>query len=489
MSLLDSVLRTIERHRMVPSGGRVIVALSGGPDSVALVHVLRQLGERGALVLAGVAHFNHQLRGAAADEDEQFCREMAAALELPIEVGRADVRAIARVEKRSIEDAGRRLRYAFLHEAAAGLRADAVAVGHSRDDQAETFLLRLVRGAGTRGLGAIRPKAGLIVRPLIDIGRAELRHFAADERLTYRQDATNEDLSVPRNRVRHELLPYLAREFSPGIVEVLAREAALARDDEGKLSAEAIELAASVVLTSNASQGQGALTGCATRTVLDATALRALHPALASRVARIALEPGAGGRFIGFEHIQIFLEFARTAQPGSAVSLPGQQCVHTGDRILLGPEPPRPDRRPVSSATVEAGNFFRFPLSIPGEIVLTGSQMAVSAAWAESAAAPPTADLRLAALVSGVQGPLAVRFRRPGDRFTPPGMSGRARKLQDFLVDRKVARSERDLLPLVVDHDDKIVWIVGHAVAEGRRAASPAPGVILLKAKYLGGEV
>src|SRR5687768_16254327 len=152
MSLTDSVLRTIRRHRMLPAGGRVAVALSGGPDSVALLHLLRELACEGELVVAGAAHFNHRLRGAASDEDEAFCRELAAGLGIRLEVGSGDVRAAAAAEKRSIEDAARRLRYAFLADAARRLGADAVAVGHSREDQAETFLLRLLRGSGTRGL-------------------------------------------------------------------------------------------------------------------------------------------------------------------------------------------------------------------------------------------------------------------------------------------------------------------------------------------------
>src|SRR5918993_4135879 len=253
MSLTDSVLRTIRRHGMLPAGGRVAVALSGGPDSVALLHLLRALESRGELVLAGAAHFNHQLRAAASDADEAFCRQITAQLGVTLEVGSGDVRAFAREGKRSIEDAARRMRYEFLSAAAHRLGADAVAIGHSRDDQAETFLLRLLRGSGTRGLGSIRPRAGIIIRPLLDNTRAELRQFAADEGLTFRQDATNADVTIPRNRIRHELLPYLERSFSPRIVEVLAREAELAQDDEEKLESEAIEKAASGVLSSTAS--------------------------------------------------------------------------------------------------------------------------------------------------------------------------------------------------------------------------------------------
>ena len=482
MFLLDAARRSIRRYEMVPAGGRVVVALSGGPDSVALLHLLRDLERDGDLVVAGVAHFNHQLR-AAADDDEQFCRDLAASLALPIDVERADVKGVARAEKRSIEDAARRLRYGFLERAADRLTAAAIAVGHSLDDQAETFLLRLLRGAGTRGLAAIRPRAGRIIRPLIEIRRAELRAFAATRGIPFREDESNADVSIPRNRIRHALLPYLEREFTANVVEVLAREAELARQDEERLEMEAIDLAASIVLTNtrSTSEGRPGTPAAGRRVSVDAAELSALHPALASRVARVALAPLAVDRFVGFEHVQAFLDFVHAGRPGSALSLPGQQAVHHGGRVDLGPEP---GRTPVSG---EAGNSLGIPLSIPGEVVLPAQGWLVSAAWAGSG--PPPAPDVLVAQVSGLTAPLLVRTRRPGDRFRPPGLGGKARKLQDFLVDRKVPRGERDRLPLVVDGDDQIVWIVGHAVAEGFRAAAPSPGVILLIARHLGGEV
>lgn len=513
MSLTGSVLRTIRRHSLLPPGGRVAVALSGGPDSVALLHLLRELETQGELVVAGAAHFNHRLRGDASDDDEAFCRELAASLGLPLEVGAGDVRALASREKRSIEDAARRMRYEFLAHAAEQLGAAAVAIGHSRDDQAETFLLRVLRGSGTRGLGGIRPKAGIFVRPLIDIKREELRQFAADRGLSFRDDATNADLAVPRNRIRHELLPYLEREFSPGIVEVLAREAALARNDDDRLESEAIDLAASIVLVTTDSAADR-FTGQSAhiRVQVDAHALRSLHPALASRVARQALHHLAGERFVGFDHVDRFLAFVRGADAGSALSLPGQQArLHgrsgrvqaagswhpEGAVVVLGPEPPRSAAReargtvPPQRRGSEDGNSFRIPLSIPGEILLAPQRLAVSAERSgsgESGGSRGSGE-DLLALVSGCREPLTVRSRMPGDRFDPPGLGGRSKKLQDYLVDRKVARADRDFLPLVVDGDDRIVWVVGHGVAEGFRAPAPSSGVILLKARRLGGEV
>jgi tRNA(Ile)-lysidine synthase len=471
MTLSGRVLRTVRRHALVPRGGRVLVALSGGPDSVALLHLLLELQGAGELSVAGAAHFNHQLRGEEADGDEAFCRAMAAALDLPIETGRGDVRALAREARRSVEDAARVARYAFLEAAADRLGADVVAVGHSADDQAETFLLRLIRGAGPRGLAGILPRSGRVVRPLIDVPRADLRQYVAARQLDSREDSSNADLDLPRNRVRHELLPYLQREFSPGITGVLAREAAIARIDEDRLHQEAIDLAGSVVLRSS-----GVVH-------IDTAALTSLHPAVASRVARMALQPLAPDAFVGFDHIERLLRFAREGRRGAAMSLPGQQAVHQGGRIALGPEPPRPG--PAAQP-----NSFRFPLSIPGEVTLGAQGWAISAERAERLdgsgvpGAPRSVDVAVALEPTSL--PLAIRSRRPGDRVRPPGL-GHGKKLQDFLVDRKVPRDTRDSLPLVVDRDDRIVWVVGEAVAEDFRVTEPSRAVILLKARRLGG--
>ena len=463
MSLPARALRTIRKHQLFPAGARVLVALSGGADSVALLHVLRALAADGAVTLAGAAHLNHLLRGDDAEGDEQFCRGLAAAWDLPLVVERVDVAGAARDRRRSVEDTARALRYAFLLRAADRLSADAVAVGHTRDDQAETFLLRLLRGSGSRGLGGIRPRAGRVVRPLLEISRADLRAYAAAHGLPWREDATNQDRSIPRNRIRHELLPQLET-YAPGIAATLARTAALLREDDEYLTAEA------------AAHGGAVVRERGERTLLDAARLTALPPALASRVALLALETRAPGRHLGFEHVQKVLELAAGAE-GDAAALPGQVGRRTRTTVELALPPP-----------VAFSNFFSFPLSVPGEVQTPG--WSISAAWPPPGGAVPALEGRgcQAVVAAGpLREPLTVRSRRPGDRFRPLGMGGKRRKLQDFLVDRKVARRERDGLPLVVDRDDRIVWVVGHGVAEDFRVTAPEEAVILLTARRLGG--
>jgi tRNA(Ile)-lysidine synthase len=486
MALVQRVLDTIRRHALMRRGDRVLVALSGGPDSVGLLRLLRELEAAGELSVAGIAHLNHGLRDAA-HGDEQFCRALAAEMGLPFRSDLVDVRGRAERLRISLEDAGRRARYELFARVASELQSDVIATGHTRDDQAETFLLRLLRGAGPRGLAGIHPRSGRVVRPLLDVSRGELRTYLASIGQPFRDDESNRDLSIPRNRIRHELLPVLSRDFSPAITDVLAREAAIARQDEDRLQLEAIDLLGLIVL-----RNETGISGDVEAVSLDARALGNLHPALAVRVVRMALERVAPGRFVGFDHVERLLELARDPRGRGALSLPGQQAVRRGETLVLGRK-----RAPLQPFA----NSFRVSLSIPGEVVLAPQGWAISATSGESGTLKvecprghsngtlnlecPRLEQTVAA--AGLTLPLAVRSRKPGDRFSPLGMGGR-KKLQDFLVDRKVARDERDSLPLVVDSADKIVWVVGESVAEDFRVTEVSQAVIFLKARRLGGQ-
>lgn len=466
-TLADRVRRTLRKHALAERGSRVIVAVSGGPDSVALVHVLNSLADTGEIALVGLAHFNHRLRDAAG-RDEAFCRDLAARLALPIEIGSADVRAIAAAERASIEDAARDARYAFLEGAADRLRADRIGVGHTRDDQAETFLLRVLRGAGPRGLASIYPRVGRIIRPLIDTTRADVLEYLAARGLAYCEDETNRDLTNPRNRIRHELIPYLRQHLSPDVVSVLAREAAIARDDAEWLEQEAIEAERSCVPSDSGTLG------------LDAPALRLLHPSVARGVIRRALVGSGPGRFVNFEHVDAVLDLVRHGARGG-VDLPGQRVERRDDRVVFTPVA----RRSAQPAPVSG---LARPLPVPGEVELTGLGWAISTARgvADQAVldAVTARGLEVAMLAGAVEEPLGVRTRRPGDLLRPLGLGGR-KKLQDVFVDKKVDRAERDTVPLVVDARDRIVWVVGLTLDEAVRVPAPGQAVIFLKAKRL----
>jgi tRNA(Ile)-lysidine synthase len=475
-ALLSHVRRFIRQHDLARSDSRVVCALSGGSDSVALAHILNELDSAGDLRLAGFVHLNHQLRAAAAD-DERFCRGLADALGKPIVVERADVGARARRERRSIEAAAHFARYESFDRARTALDADVVAVGHTRDDQAETFLLRLFRGAGPRGLAGMYPRNGSIVRPLLSCRRQELRDWLdvrraqGDRFAAFVEDESNRDLTIPRNRLRAQVIPLLEG-LNRDIVDVLAGEADLARELWTWLGAAADDLES--LARADFVEVPASTRGPASGRVFQVEALRAAPPFIARTVLWRAMNDLAGGRPITFEHASAALELAR-GDRDSSVDLPGQRAQRIGPRLVLR------SRHPANHA-----NLFRYQLSIPGEVALPDIGCVVSAdvGRADSFSTGGGAVVGNGP-VAAVRGDLCrevlgVRNRRPGDRFRPVGLNGH-KKLQDFFVDRKVARHTRDAVPIVVDRHDRIVWVAGYGIDEAFRVTDAAQAVLILK--------
>jgi len=458
MSLIDLVRRTIRKHDLVRRDTRVVVALSGGSDSVALAHLTRELDAAGDLTAAGAAHFNHQLRPTA-DRDERLCAELARAFGWPIVIDRADVGALARSQRRSLEDAARTARHAFFARARTELGADVVALGHTRDDQAETFLLRLLRGAGSRGLAAMYPRNGAIVRPLLECRRRDLRAYLDERRAAYVEDESNADVSIPRNRVRAELVPLLEDRFNPAIVDTLADQAELARDEWRWME-----------------EAAGAITE------LDRAALLAAPLALRRLVVWRAMTAAAGGRPVAFDHVQAALALLEPGGAAPGIDAPGHRVDLVGSRLVLTGRGAGAVGRPAA----KTANFFRYPLSIPGEVRLAEAGCLVTAERGPAGLATPAGrDPAVAIVRSDVcRGPLAVRNRRPGDRFHPVGLGGQ-KKLQDFFVDRKVARGTRDAVPLVVDETDRIVWVAGYGIDAEFRVTDPTQAVLILRLKQV----
>ncbi len=308
-------------------GQRIAAAVSGGADSVAMAWWLHDFATRPlpAVVFAGLIHVNHGLRGAESAADEQFCRDLAAELALPIEVHAAPVPASGR----SPEAAARDLRYAAFERAADALGATVVCTAHTADDQAETVLLRLLRGAGLRGLSGIRVTNGRTVRPLLECRREELRAALRAAGRPWREDASNTDVSIPRNRIRHELLPALERvsaDIASGGVEALARFATYAADDELFLEGAAVELMARLVLPS----APGAV-------ALARGGLVTAPAPLARRVVRMAAGRVAPDRPWSTVHLDAVLRLARRAQGGGTLDLPGVLVERVSNEVRLLP--------------------------------------------------------------------------------------------------------------------------------------------------------
>jgi tRNA(Ile)-lysidine synthase len=319
-ALLQQVRRTILRHALCPPGSRLLVGVSGGSDSVALLRALLALAPTSDLTVAGVAHFNHRLRATAA-RDEAFCRDLARAVDLPFACEAGDVAGYASAEGLSIEDAARRLRYDFLERAARELNATRVAVGHTLDDQAETVLLKLMRGAGPGGLAGIYPKKGIVIRPVLDLSRDQLRAWLASLGQAWMEDETNADVSNPRNRVRHRVLPELDAAYGGPTRAAIARAAELAREDGQWLDQLAAARYAALVTI-----GQDCLQ-------LNVAALVAEPPAVQRRVLWQAMRARAGGREVGLEHVELALAVLRGHS--RAADVPGSRWELRGRNLVL----------------------------------------------------------------------------------------------------------------------------------------------------------
>jgi len=299
----------------------VLIALSGGSDSVALTFILRELAPNGGFSIAGLAHFNHQLRPTAA-RDEQFCRALGERLNVSMLVGDVNVAEYAATERLSIEEAARRARYAFLHRCAADLGADRIASGHTRDDQAETFLLKLIRGAGLSGLGGIYPRRGILVRPLLDASRNDLRDYLRTRGESWVEDETNADVTNPRNRIRHRVIPELDAAYGGPTTMSIARAAGLARED-------------GVWLDELADRRYGELsTGDRDGLTFDAAQLAAEPEPIRRRILLKALREVADLREVALEHVDTAAEILNGTSAGA--DLPAARLeLRRGKLVLL----------------------------------------------------------------------------------------------------------------------------------------------------------
>ena len=441
-------------------GDKVLAAVSGGLDSMVLLDVLDRL-RAGAGIELCVAHLDHRLRRASAG-DRRFVEEAARSRGLACRSGRRDVGRYARENGLSIEDAARQVRYRFLEEAAGREGARWIALGHHADDQAETFLLRLLRGSGLTGLGCMSVvRDDRYIRPLLRFRRKDLEAYARAAGLEFREDASNRDPRFARNRIRHELLPLL-RKYNPRIVEVLGRTARLLEDEDGFL--EEIARKAARGLVEKPAEWGGFSSG---KIVLDASRLLDYHIAVQRRVVRALLQ-GLSEREGPFDFGQVekVLETVRRADGRLRSIRCGLYAQRVGDRLVLG--------------TFESSAVGR-EVAVPGEWEIPERGVRLRFRILPAGC---FGDLkghlggRTAAFDAETFGArLSLRSVRPGDRFQPLGMKGH-RKVSDFLIDLKFPRLLRkDLMVLTCGRE--IVWLVGVRPADPFRVKRDTRRIVL----------
>jgi tRNA(Ile)-lysidine synthase len=459
MFLQDRVKSLIRENSLVTAGDKVVVAVSGGPDSLCLLHFLHQLSQEIELRLV-VAHLNHGLRPEAQLEADGV-KEIASVWSLPFEVKTVDINNLKKRLKLSEEEAGRRARYRFLFQVARKYSAGVIALGHHFDDQAETVLLNIIRGCSVDGLAGMQPvkTRGRIklIRPLLCLRRAEIENYCRQHNLHPFTDSSNLETDYTRNKLRLQLMPHLENTYNPKIKEALVKLASLAAADRKYLKA----MAGLYFFKLTRSSG--------VQTIIELDGLLKLPLALRSRLLRMAIRKHLKSKEFGKKHIDQLLSICKTGRPGSEISLPGQiRAYIRPGKLILG----------VHHLAVPVMLDSK-ALNIPGKTRLTNTASIEAVILRkENVPWPPPKYRACLDYEKLADRKLQVRTRLPGDLFFPQGAPGK-KKLKDFLIDQKTPAYVRDTIPLIVC-EGEIIWVAGLRIANPYRITETTERVLCL---------
>jgi len=466
-TLEQQVVCFIQQHRLFSEGSRLLLAVSGGPDSTCLLHVLFRLRQELGVELH-IAHIDHRLRGVESGADAAYVEKLAAGLSVPATIEKRDVKTYQKEKRISLEEAAREVRYRFLADVAGNIGADYIVTGHTLDDQVETILMHIVRGTGTRGLVGLKPysqwqldgRSIIVVRPLLEVSRQQTADYCKENKLMPRLDTSNLSLSHLRNRIRQQLLPLL-ESYNPGVIEALLRTAAIANDEIAFFDAEVTRLWPAVVV-----QEEGMIT-------LKKESFNKLPRAIKQHLIRAAIEHILGSlKDIETRHIEGIL--AMLDKPaGKQINLPGGLIFSIEyDRYLLGVETVNTCPYPV------IGGEYR--IKIPGETKLPGWLVEAEIIEPEQISEErndSTAYLDLDRAGSELE----VRQRKPGDRFQPLGLA-QPKKLNEFMIDTKIPRSWRRRIPVVYS-PKQILWLVGYRIDDRVKVTEETKKILRLEFK------
>jgi tRNA(Ile)-lysidine synthase len=490
IKLESKVIDFIQRYSLISPEEIVVVGVSGGADSVCLLHVLAKW-QKGLGIKLHVAHLNHQLRGVESEADAKYVSNLAGSLGIPITIDRQDVAAY-RIERNfSVEEAARELRYAFLARVAREVGANRIAMGHTRDDQVETILMHILRGTGITGLCGLAPCSPmvydspgislpakqsnlLVIRPLLDVTREETMSYCQEHQLDPRIDSSNRSLSFFRNRLRLQLLPLL-RQYNPSVDQALLRLADIAKEDNAFIEQQASELWNEV-----ARQENNAI-------YLDRRQIASLPIALQRQLLRVAVTKLAGDtRDIEASHIEAARSLLNK-QVGKKIFLPRELVCHGEYNELVITSTAKQSHLPTCPFPPLSGEF---PLKVPGKTVFPGWSVIASIGEERVdslslrgvlSTSEGTCQSNLVAVFdlhkTGTE--LFVRQRQPGDRFQPLGMS-MPKKLYEFMVDAKIPRSWRSRIPIVCS-PQQIIWVAGWRIDDRVKTTEASKEILRLE--------
>jgi len=449
-----AVLKFIREQRLFHAGDRVAVAVSGGPDSVALLRILLDLREELGIVLF-VVHFHHGIRGSEADADRDFVRVLAQEHSLEFFCGEGRAPELARDCRMTLEEAARELRYAFFAQLAREQRIQRIATGHSRDDQAETVLMKFIRGAGSRGIGGIFPRHELpdsqayVVRPLLCVRRREIEQHLQQLRQPWREDATNQDLQHTRNRIRSRLLPLIEQEFNPGVVQTLSNTAEVARAEEDYWNAELRRVLPLVLLPGRPVRGGGRAVETAgdKSAGLNLETLKLYPLALQRRILRATAEQV--GVHLDFEHVLAVERLLEANHPNAKqVELPAGYVAQRGFRELR-----------FQKESSLPNKDFTYDLSVPGSFSVPELGTTIRTSLDNRTFSPEEYNQRQLIRLNRFETKFSVRPWRAGDRFRP-AHTGSEKKLKELLQPLHLPQEQRATWP-VVTAGATIIWVRG----------------------------
>lgn len=444
--ILDKVIETINKHNMISSDDHIVVGVSGGGDSVALLQVLNALKERWRLKLT-VAHLDHMIRAEASREEAKFVKDLAKEMDIQCVSEERDVLSHKTAKGLSLQEAAREVRYKFFLDVFKGVHADKIALGHNADDQAETVLMWFIRGAALKGLSGIPPlREGIFIRPLIEIARKDIEKYLNNRRIKYVPDVSVFERHYLRNKIRHNLLPLLQQEYNPRIVKTITRTADLLRLDNEILEKE-VQDAVNKVLVREDDKF------CCSIDMLKQYPL-SLHGRI---IRRIICDLKGHTKGLSFKNIEAVCGLLYKKGPSKLVQLPGRWSVwrEYGNLVFTGKEAAKGSYRysfkglPESVKVDKTGRqiFFRVEKFEGKNSILQGKDKNVEFLNYEK-----------------IKFPLVVRSLLPGDRFYPLGLGG-SKKLKDFFIDSKVSVRERYNVPVIVSRD-RIACVCGFRIDE-----------------------
>jgi tRNA(Ile)-lysidine synthase len=465
--LRSTVKKIITERGLIKKGDLVLVGVSGGPDSLCLLHVLRSLSEDMGFSIEAV-HVNHMLRSKESDQDEEYVRSVCRNWGINLSVYRKDVKRLMADKGLSLEAAARKARYDAFDTCAKNLGADRIAVAHNRNDQAETVLMNIMRGSGIEGVSGMRYIRGRIIRPLLDTDRSAIDEYCRSHGLSPRTDSSNFDDTFTRNRVRNRLFPFMKELLCQDPVESISRMAALLREDAEYLESEAARIFDGACEIKH-DEGKKKIK-------LNINALKGSPWALASRTMRKAIQ----GLVIGLtgiekKHICDVLELAESGRTGAVIHLPRGIRVKKGYDILvfyLAEEQDKPVKFQKKLNVPGVTLIKEIGLSCETEI-LTGKDVYSNIKLLPADSLTQFFDYERTGSV------IYIRNRHNGDVFMPINSKGR-RKLKDYLIDRKVPESERDKIP-VVAVGNEIVWITGYNISDKFKVTENTKTVLKVK--------